>query len=74
MPVNSVHQQCVNNFRVLSLNCQSWNTAKKGIELVLEDYKIGVFCLSETWETSTNPVKFRNWTVFSKARPDGHGG
>ena len=67
MPVNTDHQQSA-NFRILSLNCQSWNTAKRGISNLLNFYKIGMFCLSETWtwETSLNPANFRNWTVFFK--------
>ena len=73
MPVNSDHQQSA-NFRILSLNCQSWNNAKRGISNLLDFYKTGIFCLPETWETSSNPVNFRHWTVFSKSRHDGHGG
>ena len=75
MSVSTDCHQSVNvNLRILSLNCQSWNTAKRGISRLLDFYKIGIFCLSETWETELNPVKFRNWGVFSKSRADGHGG
>ena len=73
MPVNTDHQQS-SNLRILTLNCHSWNTAKRGIGNLLDFYKIGIFCLSETWESDTNPVNFRNWSVFSKSRKDGHGG
>ena len=72
MPVNTDQQQSA-NFRISTLNCQSWNTAKRGISNLLDFYKIGLFCLSETWETEANPINFRNWTVFSKRRQDGHG-
>lgn len=63
MPVSTDRPQFV-NFRILTLNCQSWNTAKRGINNILDLYKVGILCLSETWETSSNPVKFRNWAVF----------
>ena len=44
MPVSTDCHQSVNvNLRILSLNCQSWNTAKSGISRLLDFYKIGIF-------------------------------
>ena len=59
----------------MSLNCPSWNTAKRGISRILDLYKIGIFCLSETWETDINKLNLENgWGVFSKSRTGAHGG
>jgi ribonuclease HI len=62
--------------KILSVNCQSWNTAKNSITCTVDDNDIDILCLSETWESSSKPVKFRNWSVLSRPRPDdsGYGG
>ncbi|MEW8547197.1 MAG: endonuclease/exonuclease/phosphatase family protein, partial [Candidatus Thiodiazotropha sp.] len=73
MPSNVEIQKSL-NLNLLTLNCQSWNTCKQGIGHLLENNNIGILCLSETWESETNPVNFQNWEVFSKSREGGHGG
>ena len=62
--------------RLLSLNCQSWATAKSSVNSLVSNYNLDILCLSETWEKDTNPVNFRSWSSFSKPRKnnEGHGG
>ena len=63
------------NMKLLSLNCQSYNTAKKDIYNIVDTYNFDILCLSETWETEKEKVNFKNWTIHSKARKsDNHGG
>ena len=63
------------NMKLLSLNCQSYNTAKKDIYNIVDTYNFDILCLSETWETEKEKVNFKNWTIHSKARKsDKHGG
>jgi exonuclease III len=59
--------------KILSINCQSWNTAKSSINKTVENNDIDVICLTETWATTNSPVKFRNWQIIGKPRPDDSG-
>lgn len=60
--------------RILSLNCQSWNTAKSSVNYVVDNNSIDLLCLSETFESIQEPLKFRCWSKISRARGDGYGG
>ena len=63
------------NMKLLSLNCQSYKTAKIDIYNLEDSYNLDIMCLSETWETEKEKVYFKNWTVHSKARKsNSHGG
>jgi hypothetical protein len=64
------------SMKLLSLNCQSWNTAKTSVNSVVDENDIDILCLSETWESKTKPVKFRNWPAICRPRTgdDNHGG
>ena len=54
--------------KFLSINCQSWNTAKKSIQNLESNYDVDIICLSETWETKKEPVKFKDWQIIAKPR------
>ena len=62
--------------RLLSLNCQSWSTAKSSVTSITSNYNLDILCLSETWEKDTCPIHFKSWSTFSKPRKnnEGHGG
>lgn len=60
--------------KILQINCQSWKTAKYSIGNIVDNCDIDLLCLSETFESEKEPVKFRNWSKLSKPRKDGYGG
>lgn len=62
--------------RLLSLNCQSWSTAKSSVNSIVSNYNLDILCLSETWEKDSHPVSFHSWSSISKPRKnnEGHGG
>ena len=66
----------ITTMRLLSLNCQSWSTAKPSVNSLISNYNLDILCLSETWEKDSSPVQFQSWTSFSKPRKnnEGHGG
>ena len=61
--------------KLLSLNCQSFKTAKSDTFTLDDNYNLDILCLTETWENDKEKLKFKNWKVYSKARKsDNHGG
>ena len=60
--------------KILSVNCQSWKTAKGNFSNIVDDYDIDMLCLTETFESVKEPVKFKQWSKVSKPRKDGYGG
>ena len=59
----------------LTLNCQSFSTAKRDLETLCENYRLDLLCLTETWETEKARPFLSNWISLSKPRGgDGHGG
>ena len=62
--------------KILSLNCQSWNTAKDSVKSIVLNYNLDLVCLSETWEKDNKPLHFGSWHILSKPRSNnsGHGG
>ena len=43
--------------KFLTLNCQSFNTAKKDLENLCQLYSLDILCLTETWESENS----KNW-------------
>ena len=61
--------------KFLSLNCQSFKTAKRDISNLIETYNLDILCLTETWESNSEKVNLSNWQVLSKPRKqNAHGG
>ena len=62
--------------KLLSLNCQSRNTAKDSLKSIVLNYNLDLVCLSETWEKDNKPLQFGSWPILSKPRINnsGHGG
>lgn len=62
--------------KIVSLNCQSWTTAKDSVKSLVSNYNLDLICLSETWEKDNRSVHFGSWPVLSKPRINnsGHGG
>ena len=60
--------------KLFSVNCQSWKTAKGNFYSIVDDYDIDVLCLTETFESVKEPVKFKQWCKVSRPRKDGYGG
>ena len=61
--------------KFLSLNCQSFNTAKKDIFSLGNKYNLDFLCLSETWEQESDKISFQSWQILTKPRKqDHHGG
>ena len=61
--------------KLLSLNCQSFSTAKHDLLNLVETYEIDILCLSETWEKNNEKLSFKNWKVLSRPRlTNNHGG
>ena len=62
--------------KIVSLNCQSWTTAKDSVKTLVHNYNLDLICLSETWEKDSKLVQFGSWPVLSKPRNNnsGHGG
>ena len=59
--------------KILSINCQSWKTAKADIEHIVDNYCVDILCLTETFESEKEPVTFMNWSKVSKCRKGGGG-
>ena len=59
--------------RFISLNCQSWSTAKSSVNTVVSNDKVDVLCLSETWEKDNDPINFQSWSSLSKSRKNNEG-
>ncbi|VDI25246.1 Hypothetical predicted protein [Mytilus galloprovincialis] len=55
--------------KILFINCQSFNTAY-GLNSTIEKYDVDILCLNETFENTNNPVKLKDWTVYSSPRPN----
>ena len=66
--------KCVKKMKIFSVNCQSWKTAKGNFYSIVDDYDIDVLCLTETFESVKEPVKFKQWCKVSRPRKDGYGG
>ena len=61
--------------KFLSLNCQSFKTAKKDISNLVDNYNLDILCLTETWESDSEKVQFKNWQILSRPRKqNAHGG
>ena len=61
--------------KLLLLNCQSYKTAKKDINSLVDNYNLDFLCLTETWESEKERVNFRQWSIYSKPRKfNNHGG
>ncbi|CAC5403647.1 unnamed protein product [Mytilus coruscus] len=58
-----------NKMEILFMNCHSFNTAY-GLSNTIEKYDIDILCLNETFENTNNPVKFKDWIVYSSPRPN----
>jgi len=58
-----------NKMRILFINCQSFKTAY-GLSDTIEKYNIDILCLNETFENDKNPVRFKDWNVYSSPRPN----
>ena len=66
----------ITTMRLLSLNCQSWSTAKPSVNSIISNHNLDILCLSQTLEKDNNPVHFQSWTSFCKPKKknEGHGG
>ena len=61
--------------KFLSLNCQSFNTAKKDLENLCQSYSLDILCLTETWESENSKIGLKNYISLSRPRGgDNHGG
>ena len=61
--------------KILSFNCQLWNTTKDCVNSLVMNYNLDIIYLLETWEKENKPLQFGSWPILSKPRSknSGHG-
>lgn len=62
------------NLKICQWNCRSAIANKTNLEHLLEDNKVDVALLSETWFKPGRYVAFSGYNVERNDRHDGHGG